>query len=429
MEAEALALALEALRLHMETGFSPRSGLYTAFRRFGARVEALRLARRVLHVYSVKRGEAGRILREVAGEAELGWRARTLLELLFSAVLGGLRLGDLDSLVVELRKTFGGSWPMEVEPYLGVIRWLRPGAVAPAENYPRWFSRYLKRVLGRMTALELMSFQDKEKPPTYVVVNMLKDRVEEILEEAERRGVRLREDSRLKGVFVVKVENTWGLVSLAREGLISIHDFSSYYAVEALDPKPGETLLDICAAPGTKTWLSAMKMRNRGRIISVDSSKQRIRAHKKRMKLMGVKVAEQLEADATRPLPLRLQADRVLVDPPCSSTGLFWREPAYRWTVKPRHVKMFMRLQAKILREAARHVKPGGTLLYSTCSLTLEENELVIEDFLKTNPDFSAIEVEEKEGSPGYRGLEEARRLYPHRDYCNGFFLIKLRRK
>ncbi|MBO8142900.1 MAG: hypothetical protein H0Z37_12145, partial [Firmicutes bacterium] len=106
--------------------------------------------------------------------------------------------------------------------------------------------------------------------------------------------------------------------------------------------------------------------------------------------------------------------------------GLFWREPIYRWMIKPRHIRMFARLQAKILENSSAHVKSNGILLYSACSLSIEENELILEDFLKIHPEFELEEVDPKLGDHGLRGLSEARRLYPHRDRCNGFFLAKL---
>ena len=138
---------------------------------------------------------------------------------------------------------------------------------------------------------------------------------------------------------------------------------------------------------------------------------------------------EEVVADATINLPLTMHADLVVLDPPCSSTGLFWREPIYRQTVKPRHVKMFARLQAKMLESSAAHIKIGGSLIYSTCSISLEENELLIEDFLKRHPEFELSEINPSLGSDGLRGMREARRLYPNRDYCNGFFLAKLQRR
>jgi len=205
-----------------------------------------------------------------------------------------------------------------------------------------------------------------------------------------------------------------------------IHDLSSYYAIKAMNPKPGDTILDVCAAPGTKTILMSIAMRNRGEIISIDSSPTRLRTHLRRVRRAGALIVNDILADATKPLPLNLKADIVLVDPPCSSTGLFWREPIYRWTIKPRHIRMFARLQAKILENSSKHVKSNGMLLYSTCSLTIEENELILEDFLKVHPEFDLEEVYPELGDRGLRGLSEARRLYPHRDRCNGFFLAKL---
>lgn len=431
VSAEALTASLEAVKLHFETGYSLRSGLYTAARRLGVGVKALRMARRLLHLYSVKRRVVRRIVEEALEDGEISEDARILLELLTLAVIEGMEFGDPETLALNLRSMMGRSWPEDVEPYLGVLRSLpltKPGE--PGESHPRWYIRYLERIMGRDEALKLLRFQDSEKPPVYVSLNTLVLPSESILEHLERRGVKLVEDGRVPGVYLVEERgDVKGLMEAVKEGLISIHDFSSQYVVEALGVEVGDTLLDICAAPGTKTWLAAKRMRNRGRIISIDSSIPRLQAHLRRIRRMGVKIVEDIISDATANLPTRIEADKVLVDPPCSSTGLFWREPSYRWIIKPRHVKMFAKLQAKILENSSRHVRRNGILLYSTCSITLEENEFIVEDFLKKHPEFSLVEVEPKLGGGGFRGLWECRRLFPHRDRCNGFFLAKFLRR
>ena len=429
--AEAVLTALEALRLHSETGFSLRSGLYTAARRLGTEVAALRLARRLLHLYSIRRRAVRAVLEEILGGAQVSELGRRLMELLILAAMENLNLGKPESFALSLRSLMSKEWPVEVEPYLGVLRSLPLTSIEyKVENYPRWYRRYVSRLLGRYDALRLLRFQDEEKPPIYLSLNTLLLPKEKILEHLERRGVEVVEDGRLPGIFLAKRTKRIGeLNQLARGGMLSIHDFSSFYAVAVLDVKPGDLVLDLCAAPGTKTWLAAKLMRNKGRIIAVDSSISRLQAHLRRIRRMGVKVVEDIVADITYPLPLKIEADKVLVDPPCSSTGLFWREPSYRWSVRPRHVRMFARLQAKMLDRASRHVRRGGTLLYSTCSITLEENEMVVEDFLKTHPEYALVEVEPRIGADGMRGMPECRRLYPHRDRCNGFFLAKLLRR
>ena len=429
--AEAIALALNAIRIQPDLGLSLKSRLYRAAREVKPSLNALKLARRMLHLYAINRGRVRSFLRELLG-GELSEDGRVLLELLVSSLVSNLHLGRLERLALNLRRLLSKDLIEEVEPWLGMIRAIKEGVVKLPEweNYPRWFINMLMRILGKEEAENLMKFQDIAKPPTYFTVNKLLSREDEVLRLLEEAGVEFSEDERLKGIYIIKsMKRSGRILELARKGLIMIHDLSSYYAIKEMDPKPGDTILDVCAAPGTKTILMAIAMGNRGEIISIDSSPMRLRTHLKRARRAGALIVNDILADATKPLPLNLKADIVLIDPPCSSTGLFWREPIYRWIIKPRHVRMFARIQAKILENSAKHVKPDGMLLYSTCSLTIEENELILEDFLKVHPEFDLEEIYPELGDRGLRGLSEARRLYPHRDRCNGFFLAKLVRR
>jgi len=426
--AEAIALALKAIKIQPDLGSSLKSRLYRAAREVKPSLNALKLARRMLHLYAINRGRVRRFLGELLGE-ELSEDGRMLLELLTSSLVSNLHLGRPEKLTLNLRRVLSKDLIEEVEPWLGIIRSIKEGVIKlpEGENYPRWFINMLMRILGKEEAENLMKFQDMARPPTYFTVNKLLSREGEVLRSLEEAGVEFSEDERLKGIYIIKsMKRSRRILELARKGLIMIHDLSSYYAIKAMNPKPGDTILDVCAAPGTKTILMSIAMRNRGEIISIDSSPTRLRTHLRRVRRAGALIVNDILTDATKPLPLNLKADIVLVDPPCSSTGLFWREPIYRWTIKPRHVRMFARLQAKILENSSRHVKPNGMLLYSTCSLTIEENELILEDFLKVHPEFYLEEVYPELGDRGLRGLSEARRLYPHRDRCNGFFLAKL---
>jgi len=426
--AEAIALALKAIKIQPDLGSSLKSRLYRAAREVKPSLNALKLARRMLHLYAINRGRVRRFLGDLLGE-ELSEDGRVLLELLTSSLVSNLHLGRPEKLALNLRRVLSRDLIEEVEPWLGIIRSIKEGVVRlpEGENYPRWFINMLMRILGKEEAENLMKFQDMARPPTYFTVNKLLSREDEVLRSLEEVGVEFSEDERLKGIYIIKsMKRSRRILELARKGLIMIHDLSSYYAIKVMNPKPGDTILDVCAAPGTKTILMSIAMRNRGEIISIDSSPTRLRTHLRRVRRAGALIVNDILADATKPLPLNLKADIVLVDPPCSSTGLFWREPIYRWTIKPKHIRMFARLQAKILENSSRHVKPNGILLYSTCSLTIEENELILEDFLKVHPEFDLEEVYPELGDRGLRGLSEARRLYPHRDRCNGFFLAKL---
>lgn len=428
MDTEAIMLSIEALKICRDTGISPSSALYFAAKKKRYSIKELRMARKMLHIYSIYRRSASTYLEKNMPEQGLDWMSKILLELLASCILGGVELGDISILASRLRQSMGKNWPDQLEKLLGLLRYIysRPKKEV---NYPGWFVKYLEKIIGKIETEYYLDFQDNVKPPIYASLNVLKMDKEKILKLVEEKNVILKEDSRLPGIYIMETSNTKDLKNLMNQGLIIIHDLSSYYAVKILEPRPDDIILDVCSAPGTKTWLTTVEMKNRGVILSIDSSWKRIRSQNKRMKFLGAKIVKLVQADATNPLPVRIEADKVLVDPPCSSTGLIWREPFYRWVIKPRHIRMFANLQSSILWNLSRNVKRGGCLVYSTCSITVEENEYVIEDFLKTHPNFELEEPSITMGSTGLRSLNETRRLYPHTDMCNGFFIALLKRR
>mgnify|MGYP000159064096 CR=1 FL=1 len=140
-------------------------------------------------------------------------------------------------------------------------------------------------------------------------------------------------------------------------------------------------------------------------------------------------IALPIIADACRPLPVKVDADLVILDPPCTSTGAFGKSPSTKWRLTKNSIRNMAKIQWMMLNQCAERVGEGGLLIYSTCSITLEENEMLIERFLKWHPDFSLVEASPRIGLPGLRGQLKCQRLYPHLHHCNGFFVAKLRRE
>lgn len=140
----------------------------------------------------------------------------------------------------------------------------------------------------------------------------------------------------------------------------------------------------------------------------------------------GVTIAVPVIADACHPPPLNLEADLVVLDPPCTSTGAFAKSPSAKWRLTRRSVDKMAEIQWQMLKNVVESVKSDGTLAYSTCSITVEENEMLIERFLKWHPKFSLVDISPRIGLPGLRGLQKTQRLYPHIHSCNGFFIAKL---
>jgi 16S rRNA (cytosine967-C5)-methyltransferase len=173
----------------------------------------------------------------------------------------------------------------------------------------------------------------------------------------------------------------------------------------------------------------AQLMQNQGQIYSIDYSKRRINVWKRETKRMGVKNAVAIVADVQKPLPMKLLADHVVLDPPCTSTGAFGKTPAAKWRLTKRSVFNMAEVQWNMINTCAEMVKEGGYLIYSTCSVSLEENEMLIERFLKWHLDFSLVETVPRIGISGFRGQSLCQRLYPHLHHSNGFFIAKLLRK
>jgi len=294
---------------------------------------------------------------------------------------------------------------------------------------PTWFVRYCFRMLGRSEAIKFLE-RTSEATPTYLRLNSLIDSEENILEKLKKEGATVEKEPKVKYTYRL-MENKMPLTRMQsfREGLFYIQDKASCLAAEAADPETGMTVLDVCAAPGAKTTHIAQLMKNKGDIYSIDYSRRRMTVWKREIDRMSVKIASPVVADACKPLPIKLEADLVVLDPPCTSTGAFAKAPSAKWRLTSRSVAHMADIQGKMLNNCAGYVREGGYLVYSTCSVTLEENEMLIERFLKWHLDFALTDISPKIGVDGFRGLSQCQRLFPHLHDCNGFFIAKLVRQ
>lgn len=218
--------------------------------------------------------------------------------------------------------------------------------------------------------------------------------------------------------LIVRVEDAAGLFDSDawRNGEFYVQDPSTLIAVDVLDPQPGERVLDMCAAPGGKTTYIAQKMQNRGQIIAADSSNARLGLVAENCRRLGVTIVATLACEGTR-LDRCLRGepfDRVLVDAPCSNTGVMRRRPDLRWRIDEKEIARLAALQLKLLGSAGQFTKPGGVLVYSTCSLEPEENERVVEQFVGTHAKFL---------------LETTRLTFPPRDGVDGAFVARFLRR
>jgi 16S rRNA C967 or C1407 C5-methylase (RsmB/RsmF family) len=144
---------------------------------------------------------------------------------------------------------------------------------------------------------------------------------------------------------------------------------------------------------------------------------------------MWINIAEPIIADSRISIPLHVEADVVIIDPPCTSTGVFAKLPAAKWRLSPKSIEKMTDLQWMMVNNCAEKVKSGGFLTYSTCSVTFEENEAIVERFLERYPKFQLVDITPNIGLPGLRGFEKCQRLYPHIHHSNGFFVAKMQKQ
>jgi len=326
-----------------------------------------------------------------------------------------------------------------VEPFLGFLltHQIEPILKAATDEertalqtfHPTWFVEYCFRLFGRNEAIAFLEGSICP-PPAFVRLNTLKASQEEIIARLDAEGVKLEKTTPLKHAYKV-IEAKRPLTSLTSygEGIFYVQDKASCLAAEVADPKPGRTVFDVCAAPGAKTTYLAQLMQNQGAIYSLDYSSRRMKTWKQENRRMGTAIAEPVIADACSPLPVNVQADVTVLDPPCTSTGVFGRVPSSKWRLTPKSIEKMAEIQWLMINNCAENVKPSGILAYSTCSVTVEENEMIIERFLKWHPEFRSTEIKPQLGLPGLRGLTKCQRLYPHLHESNGFFIAKLQKE
>jgi NOL1/NOP2/sun family putative RNA methylase len=352
---------------------------------------------------------------------------------------GSINLKEAENIVSLGRSILGWQTMREVEPILGFLL-TRPliqimettnetERIALETFHPSWFVDYLTKLLGNQESRAFLA-NSLTPPPIYIRLNTLSSPEEEILGKLEVEGVKLEKVDSLQYTYkVTDFKTPLNTSPTLKAGLIYIQDKASCFATQVANPACNSTVIDICAAPGAKTTFLAQLMGNKGRIISVDFSAKRMHTWQKEIQRMGTKIAEPLVADARLTIPLMEQADLVVLDPPCTSTGVFAKQPSAKWRLSQKSIQNMSEIQMKMINNCADKVRQGGTIVYSTCSITLEENEGIVEQFLKSHPDFILLEIEPKIGLPGLNGLTNCQRLYPHIHQCNGFFVAKLQKQ
>jgi 16S rRNA (cytosine967-C5)-methyltransferase len=291
--------------------------------------------------------------------------------------------------------------------------------------HPTWYVRYLLNQFGEHFTEQLILHVDY---PNYLRLNRIKG-TDISIKNLYEKGFQLVTEPSLSDTFVLLDDDDLTETEEYLNGHFIIQDKASILVGEIANPKPGDVVLDVCAAPGIKTSHIAQLMNNTGKIVSIDYNKKRLEEYVNLMKKLGVKNTKSIQADATNLCKMpEIDADIVLVDPPCTSTGVFHKNPSNKWRLNLRSIETMSTLQKKILWNSSRRLSMGGTLVYSTCSITIEENENVVQSLLDRDPEFKLVDSKPFIGEQGLMGLNKAQRFYPHKHKCNGFFIAKLKR-
>jgi len=298
----------------------------------------------------------------------------------------------------------------------------------------------LKTYLSGLPELELdLLLEAYERPlPESFRVNTLKLRGDEILARLREKGFEFRRIPWARHGYVLEGGGGLGKTMEHMLGLIYLQGPVSMAPVEILDPRPGELVLDLCAAPGSKSTQIAQLLEGKGVIVANDVSYDRIKALSSNLQRFGVVNCVITLADGRRyPRFAREIFDKVLIDAPCSSLGIVSKDwgIARSWTM--RLVRGLSRLQQQLILAGYDCLKPGGVLVYSTCTLTVEENELVVNSLLERRGDARI----ERAGLPGLKSrrglnelgglrlrgeLEDTLRIMPYDNWAEGFYIAKI---
>ncbi len=307
-------------------------------------------------------------------------------------------------------------------------------------NMPEWLVTELKAQLGD-DFWPLVNSLDTQAPLD-LRVNALTEKRADVQQEMAKAGVKTQATPWSPWGLRVEGKPTLSQVPAFTRGAVEVQDEGSQVLALLLDAKRGEMVADFCAGAGGKTLAIGASMRNTGRLYAFDTSAHRLDALKPRLARSGLSnvhpaaIAHERDDRIKR---LAGKIDRVLVDAPCSGLGTLRRNPALKWRQNPAAVAEAAALQATILQSAARLLKPGGRLVYATCSLLPAENEAIAAAFSAANSDFSPLEVADilthlkVEGAAGLCSGPvsggEYLRLWPHRHRTDGFFAAVWQKK
>ena len=304
--------------------------------------------------------------------------------------------------------------------------------IAVETSHPHWL---IERWAARFGTDEAAAFarSNNTSAPTAFRLNALRGAVAEVFGRLREAGVEISASVVAPDAWRVAEGQRGGVAAaalrgLAGEGRIYLQDEASQLVAHVVSARAGERVLDVCAAPGSKATHIAALARDAALVVACDMHEHRLRVVAEASARLGLKSVCTVVLDAEALLPFADETfERVLVDAPCTGTGTLRHNPEIRWRISPGDINELAAKQRRILGQAARVVRPGGRLVYSTCSVEREENEEVVSDFLRTHGDFRQTAA--RPASDLLLTETGAARTWPQRDGVDGFFVAALEKR
>lgn len=280
-----------------------------------------------------------------------------------------------------------------------------------AESVPDWMDELGERELGRIWNEELQALNEEAR--VVLRANTLKTTMKQLYRELSEAEVDVELDDRYPDALIMKQRQNVFLLPQFKQGLFEVQDAGSQAIAPFLEVEPGMRVIDACAGAGGKTLHLAALMQNKGRIVAMDTEEWKLTELKLRARRAGAGNVETRVIESSKTIKrLDKAADRILLDVPCSGLGVIRRNPDAKWKLSVEFIEKVKELQQHILQDYCTMLKPGGKLVYSTCSLMPSENEKQVEKFLEANPNFT---------------LEAEKHIWPSEGF-DGFYMARLKR-
>lgn len=279
--------------------------------------------------------------------------------------------------------------------------------MAVLHSVPDWLFELGSKEFGAERWPKILEILN-EPAPVYLRVNVLKTNRRDLKGRLETAGIHVENAGDLESALKLKERKNVFVTDMFKEGLFEVQDFSSQHVAPALEVQAGDRVVDACAGAGGKTLHLAGLMKNKGRIIALDIHQWKLEELKKRSRRAGVDIIETRLVDSQKVIKrLEASCDKLLLDVPCSGLGVLRRNPDSKWKQKLEDIERLVKLQAELLDTYSKMLKPGGTLVYSTCSILSVENENQVKNFIENHPEFS---------------IKSQKRFDPDQSEGDGFF-------